>query len=1055
MDTTINLSGGVYILQGPEGEEVTLTNGGEQVGAETYAQWTPIQADENPDGEGYRVLWQADNGDYTSWTVDGDGNWIAGTGRTAPDSADIFAIEEAHNIDLNDDAVVGDQAQGTALDGNPVTLWESTAGFYSLEDTTSGALITLKNDGEQVGKDTYSGWQAIQADPADGGGYRVLWRHDNGDYTSWTVDADGNWTAGTGRTTTDSADIFAIEITHDVDLTGDAVVGDQVQGTALDGNPVILWESTAGFYSLEDTASGTLITLKNDGEQVGKDTYGGWTGLAAVADPDAAEGFRVLWKHDSGDYTVWTVDAGGNWTEGTGGQSPDSEAVAGFERLFGLDLDGDGVIRGTEGDDVVYGREGDDVLDGLGGNDTLNGGDGVDVAIIADNEGKPHDPDQIDFSGLTVGPDGSVSGTVVGPDGTKTLSGTEVLQVANTGSSTSVVTDGMSLENAIDNASAGDTIMVEAGDYGDGGKGYTITIDKDVTLLGANAGTAAQDPRAPESVINGYINVTADDATIDGFRTISNHKSGGDQFIRLDGNNVTFVNNISTLETPLDSGGNGVSAGNDDTVENNIFAWQGNLMGRGDTGFNGAPASNDLYGAYWGTNGAGDGGWQTEFIIGTAGDDTLDTTNQDPTFDNFQGNPAKLNEFIRGEGGDDSLTGSDGDDTLIGGQGIDSVYGGDGDDHIETGYKGKWESEEVWGGAGDDTIDAGNGNDTVHGGDGDDSIHAARGPNTSVVNNQLFGDAGNDTITGHIGADSLDGGEGDDSLSGGWRRDTLIGGDGDDTLDGHRGNDSVEGGDGDDVLKARDGNDTLDGGNGDDTLVASWGSDTMTGGVGDDTFSAYKSTKSGAINNHVIEDFAFGEDTVILENLKHDPSFSSEGELAAVLLRSDVEGQATGDGLQLIMEKDGNGDATYSVLLKGIDEIDGFVFDTDNALRNDGGGKTLVGNIGEADSFAVFKGESHPQDANVNEQNVIVGFEDGSDKLKMLGVAESGVLNEKQFNKHVTISSVDGGTRVELRGGIHDENGALNDTDNDGYADGEQVFLPGIDHNLITFDDFI
>jgi Ca2+-binding RTX toxin-like protein len=375
-------------------------------------------------------------------------------------------------------------------------------------------------------------------------------------------------------------------------------------------------------------------------------------------------------------------------------------------------------IRGEAGDDTITGSSGNDTLIGGTGSDTLTGGSGADMFSFAQGQAGDNritdldfsDGDKLVFDGLfgsgstefqnlatfeeAVDDEGYTTTTANDGDLIVDFRDGQTLELEQA-PRTLVVDDDFdaddedaleftTIQAALANANDGDTIDVRAGDYqGEAAAGgrTVLTIDKSVTLLGANAGTPAQDERVAESVIEGYIEVTADGATIDGFRTISNHKRGGDQFIQLDGEGVTYVNNISTLETPLDSGGNGVSAGNDDTVEDNIFALQGNLMGRGDTFVDtGNGAGNDAYGAYFA---AGDN-WQTEFIIGTAGDDVLDITNQDVTFNNFQGNPAKLNEFIRGEAGDDTITGSSGNDTLIGGTGEDKFVflEGDGKDTI-------------------------------------------------------------------------------------------------------------------------------------------------------------------------------------------------------------------------------------------------------------------------------------------------------------------------------------------------------------------------------------
>jgi len=65
---------------------------------------------------------------------------------------------------------------------------------------------------------------------------------------------------------------------------------------------------------------------------------------------------------------------------------------------------------------------------------------------------------------------------------------------------------------------------------------------------------------------------------------------------------------------------------------------------------------------------------------------------------------------------------------------------------------------------------------------------------------ELFGGAGEDTLAGLNGDDHLDGGEGNDQLLGGQGADSLFGGGGNDSLSGGPGGDAIDGGEGNDTL---------------------------------------------------------------------------------------------------------------------------------------------------------------------------------------------------------------------------------------------------------------
>jgi Ca2+-binding RTX toxin-like protein len=160
-----------------------------------------------------------------------------------------------------------------------------------------------------------------------------------------------------------------------------------------------------------------------------------------------------------------------------------------------------------------------------------------------------------------------------------------------------------------------------------------------------------------------------------------------------------------------------------------------------------------------------------------------------------------------GDGGTDSLSGSF---DLVSGSGFADRIVGDADGGWLFGLGG---ADTLIGGAGEDIVayhTATQGVATpIHLGvfvnlqsgwawDGDGS--GARGSLDRLTSiEHALGSAGADTLFGSPGANSLHGAEGDDTISGGGGNDMLVGAHGADTLDGAGGLDTTEGGAGDDL----------------------------------------------------------------------------------------------------------------------------------------------------------------------------------------------------------------------------------------------------------------
>jgi parallel beta-helix repeat protein len=78
------------------------------------------------------------------------------------------------------------------------------------------------------------------------------------------------------------------------------------------------------------------------------------------------------------------------------------------------------------------------------------------------------------------------------------------------------------IQTAIGAAVDGDTIEVAAGTYTE-----NVAVNKQVTLLGANQGVGPDELRVDESIIEGMVTITADGATVNGFKLTSSYIAAG------------------------------------------------------------------------------------------------------------------------------------------------------------------------------------------------------------------------------------------------------------------------------------------------------------------------------------------------------------------------------------------------------------------------------------------------------------------------------------------------------------------------------------------------
>lgn len=197
---------------------------------------------------------------------------------------------------------------------------------------------------------------------------------------------------------------------------------------------------------------------------------------------------------------------------GTGNAATDAMLVRGGA--------GSDTVVGTDGDDVIISNAGDDRITGGAGNDTVDGGGNTDTFVVS---GKVADYTWTGTAALLTLTD------TVGTDGVDVLASVEFVQFDDITLSTAALVANVKLydadgnllggfatiDAAIDAATGGigEYIEVAAGSYAEG----DVVIDKALTIKGANAGLAADDPaRGSESVLAGTFVLAAGGITIDG-----------------------------------------------------------------------------------------------------------------------------------------------------------------------------------------------------------------------------------------------------------------------------------------------------------------------------------------------------------------------------------------------------------------------------------------------------------------------------------------------------------------------------------------------------------
>ncbi len=335
----------------------------------------------------------------------------------------------------------------------------------------------------------------------------------------------------------------------------------------------------------------------------------------------------------------------------------------------------------------IYGDADSETIVGTVAADKIIGGGGIDTVIY----GEGATIEFVDDVWTITTADGIVD----------TLTGVERVTI---GSQTYILVDddGValdSIQDAVDLASDGDIIMVAAGSYSE-----MVTVDKDVTILGVNAGVAGygrvtSGGSNPETYIDGGIHILKDGVTLDGLAIMGGDMGGEAAGVFIQAANATISNSILMGQS---SGGPARGIVTDASAEglvisdNAIAGWAtgaylnpgatgtvtGNVLIGNNVGISiddpdGLSVSgNVLFGNAFENIGLG-------IYAGTADASTIIGANT--ILSNAPGGDVSIyglgsGHTIQGTAYADTFHGSDEADIFVGGAGNDVINGGDGED---------------------------------------------------------------------------------------------------------------------------------------------------------------------------------------------------------------------------------------------------------------------------------------------------------------------------------------------------------------------------------------
>ena len=228
---TIEAAGNVDLLNTNAGYQLRPDNGtafslryqGAVVDSNFAPGWQAVGAEAVAGA--YEVMWRNVNGEFGTWTVNNQGEFVAARSLSG---TDLILKESVFQQDFNGDNTIGPVVTATIEAAGNTDLLNTNAGYQVRPD--GGTAISMRFMGSLVDSNFAPGWQAVGAETKAGGGYEVMWRNTNGEFGTWTLDSQGEFT---GVRTLNAAEVIQKEATFQQDFNGDRLIGATAMPSAI------------------------------------------------------------------------------------------------------------------------------------------------------------------------------------------------------------------------------------------------------------------------------------------------------------------------------------------------------------------------------------------------------------------------------------------------------------------------------------------------------------------------------------------------------------------------------------------------------------------------------------------------------------------------------------------------------------------------------------------------------------------------------------------------------------------------------------------------------